>query len=97
MNRAHVTASRAFFLIQWHDTSHRFIVCRPTVRRSSLQAATSSKSWTEIQNNRYSTRKNACNNLVQLNILAWLHKTSLLGHPEAILGLLETYQQSLGA
>ena len=34
--------------------------------------------------------------LVQLNMLAWLHKAGLPGHPEAVLGLLETYQQSLG-
>jgi hypothetical protein len=58
MNWAHVTARRAFFLIQWHDTSPRFFVCRPIVHRLRLQAA---KSWTEIQNNRYNTRNNAFN------------------------------------
>ncbi len=34
--------------------------------------------------------------LVQLNMLAWLHKVSLPGHPEAVMMLLETYQSSLG-
>jgi hypothetical protein len=35
--------------------------------------------------------------LVLPNILAWLHKASLPGHPEAVMTLLETYQSSLGA
>jgi hypothetical protein len=35
--------------------------------------------------------------LVQLNIFAWLHKASLPGDSEAVLALLETYQQSHGA
>ena len=34
---------------------------------------------------------------VQLNMLTWLHKTSLSGRPEALLMLLETYHSSLGA
>ena len=55
-----VTASRAFFLMRWHDTSHRFFVSRPAVHRTRLQAA---KSRTEIQNNRYNTRNNAYNSL----------------------------------
>ncbi len=94
MNWACVTASRAFFLMRWHDTSHRFFVSRPAVHRTRLQAA---KSWTEIQNNRYNTRKMRIIVLVQLNMLAWLHKSSLPGHPEAVSALQETYQQSLGA
>ncbi len=53
---AHVTAMRAFFLMQWHDTSQRFVVCWPAVRRMWLQAA---KFWTDFQNNRYNTRNNA--------------------------------------
>jgi hypothetical protein len=32
--------------------------------------------------------------LVQLNMLAWLDKASLPGHPDAVLALLDTYQQS---
>ena len=35
--------------------------------------------------------------LVQLNMLTWLHKTSLSGRPEVLLMLLETYHSSLGA
>ncbi len=35
--------------------------------------------------------------LVQLNMLTWLHKTSLPGRPEALLMLLETYHSLLGA
>jgi hypothetical protein len=35
--------------------------------------------------------------LVQLNMLTWLHKTSLPGRPAALLMLLETYHSSLGA
>ncbi len=36
---------------------------------------------------------------VELNMLTWLHKASLPGHPdsEALLMLLETYQSSMGA
>ena len=60
MNWAHETARRAFFLMWWHDSSHMFVVCRPAVHRSRLQAA---KSWTDIQNNRYNTRNNAYNSL----------------------------------
>ncbi len=60
MIRAHVTARRAFFLIQWHDAPYNFVVCRPAVCRSRLQAV---KSWTDIRNNRYNTRINAYNSL----------------------------------
>ncbi len=35
--------------------------------------------------------------LVQLNMLTWLHKTSLPGRPEALLMLLETCHSSLPA
>ncbi len=57
-----MTARRAFFLIQWHDAPHSFVVCwpGPAVCRSRLQAA---KSWTDIRNNRYNTRNNAYNSL----------------------------------
>ena len=34
---------------------------------------------------------------IELNMLTWLHKASMPGHPEALLMLLETYQSSLGA
>ncbi len=34
MDWAHVPAMRAFFLMQWNDSSHRFDACCPAVRRS---------------------------------------------------------------
>jgi hypothetical protein len=61
MNLTHVTGRRAFFLMQWCDTSHRIdVVCCNAVRRSMLQAA---KSWTDNRNNSNSTRNNVYNSL----------------------------------
>ncbi len=60
---AHVPARRAFYLMQWHDTSHgfKFVVCWPAVSRSRLLAA--AQSWSDIQNNNYNTKTNAYNSL----------------------------------
>ena len=58
MDWAHVAAMRAFFLMQRHDTSHRFDACCPAVRRSRLRAA---QSWSNIQNNKYDIKTNAYN------------------------------------
>ncbi len=61
MNLAHVTGRRSFFLMLWHDTYHRIIVCWPAVHRSMLQAG---KSWTDNQNNINNTRNNEYNNIL---------------------------------
>jgi hypothetical protein len=87
MNWAHVTASRAFFLMRWHDASHRFFVCRPAVHRTRLQAAKSGQKFKIIG---IIQEKMRIIVLVQLNMLALLHKASLPGHPEAVPALQET-------
>ncbi len=61
MNWAHVTGRRAFFMMRWHDTSHRIVVFWPAVRRSMLQAA---KSWTDNRKNMNNTRNNVYNSLL---------------------------------
>ncbi len=76
MNWAHVTGRRTFFLMLWHETSHRIVACQPTVWRSMLQAA---KYWTENRKNRNSTRNNVYNSLLSAEYVFWLHKASLPG------------------
>ncbi len=81
MDWAHVPAMRAFFLIQWLDTSHRFNACCPAVRRSRLGAA---QSWSNIQNNKYNTKRMRIKVVVQLHMLTWpLDKASSLVDHEA--------------
>jgi hypothetical protein len=95
INWAHVTASRAFFLMRWHDTSHRIIVCLPAARvhRRGYKLLNPGQKFKIIG----IIKEIMCIIvLVQPNMLAWLHKASLPGDPEAVLAL-ETYQQSLGA
>jgi hypothetical protein len=71
MNWAHVTARKVFFLMLWHDTSHRFIVCRLAVRRSRLH-----RTRCQILD-RYATRNNAYDSLCSAEYVA-----SLPGHPK---------------
>jgi hypothetical protein len=85
MNWAHATGRRAFFLMQWHDTSHRIVVCRPAVPRSMLQAA---KSWTDNQNNMNNTRHTTYNSLLSAEHVGFASLTGLPGHPKALLALL---------
>ncbi len=73
MDWAHVPAMRAFFLMQWHDTSHRFEACCPAVRRSRLRAA---QSWSNIQNNKYNIEIMRIIVVVQLHMFHWLDKAS---------------------
>ena len=75
MDWAHVPAimMRAFFLMQWHDTLHRFDACCPAVRRSRLRAA---QSWPNIQNNKCDIKITRIIVVVQLHMLTWLDKVS---------------------
>ncbi len=73
MDWAHVPAMKVFFLMQWHDTSHRFETCCPAVRRSRLRAA---QSWSNIQNNKYNTKIMRIIVVVQLHMFTWLDKAS---------------------
>ena len=73
MDWAHVPARRAFFFMRWHDTSHRFVVCWPAVRRSRLQAA---QSWSEIKMISIIQKIIRIIVLVRLNMLTWLDKAS---------------------
>ena len=85
MDWAHVPAMRAFFLMQWHDTSHRFDACCPAERRSRLLAA---ESWSNNQNNKYNTKIMRIIVVVQLHMLTWLDKASSSVDHEASLSSL---------
>ncbi len=77
MDWTHVPAMKAFFLMQWHDTSHRFDACCPAVRRSRLRAA---QYWSNNQNNKYNYYYNIKRMriivVIQLQMLIWLDKAS---------------------
>ena len=73
MDWAHVPAMRAFFLMQRHDTSHRFDACCPAVCRSRLRAA---QSWSNNQNNKYNIKIMRIIAVIQLQMLTWLDKAS---------------------
>ena len=73
MDWAHVPVMRAFFLMQWHDTSHRFEACCPAVRRSRLRAA---QSWSNNQNNKYNIKILRIIVVNQLQMLTFLDKAS---------------------
>ncbi len=73
MDWAHVPAMRAFFLMQWNDSSHGFEARCPAVRRSRLQAA---QSWSNNQNNKYNTKIMRIIVVIQLQRLTWLDKAS---------------------
>ncbi len=80
MDWAHVPAMRTFFLMQRHDTSHRFDACCPAVRRSRLQAA---QSWANNQNNTYNTKTMRIIVVIQLQMLTWLDKAKSPADHEA--------------
>ena len=73
MDWAHVPAMRAFFLMQWNDSSHRFDACCPAVRRSMFRAA---QSWSNIQNNKYNIKIMRIIVIVRPHMLTWLDKAS---------------------
>ncbi len=75
MDWAHVPALRAFFLMQRHDTSHRFDACcsESAVRRLRLRAA---QSWPNNQNNKYNIKIMRIIVVVQLQMLTWLDKAT---------------------
>ncbi len=89
MGWAHVPAMRAFFLIQWHDTSHRFDACCPAVRRLRLRAA---QSWSniQVQFNKYNIKIMRIIVVVQLHMLTWLDKASSSVDHEASLAPKDT-------
>ncbi len=88
MDWAHVPAMRAFFLMQWHDTSHRFDAYCPAVRRSRLRAA---QSWSNIENNKDNIKIMRKVVVVQLHILTWLDKASSPVDYEASLAPKDTH------
>jgi hypothetical protein len=73
MDLAHVPAMRAFFLMQWHGTSHRFEACCPAVCRPRLRAA---QSWSNNQNNKCNIKIMRIIVVNQLQMLTWLDKAS---------------------
>ncbi len=86
MNRAHVTVRKVFFLIRWHDAPHRLYVSLQCVGQGYklLNPRQTFEIIGIIQEIMHIIV------LVLLNMLTWLHKTSLPGRPEALLMLLET-------
>ncbi len=87
MHWAHVPAMRVFFLMQWHDASHRFEACCPAVRRQRLLAA---QSWSNNQNNKYNIKIMRIIVVFQLQMLTWLDKARSPAHHKASLAPKDT-------